>query len=79
VKKIAVIGSGFSGLSAAACLAKEGFDVTVFEKNQTPGGRARSFESQGFTFDMVQAGIGCPMCSRNTFSYLESVLPIISH
>jgi phytoene desaturase len=52
VKKIAVIGSGFSGLSAAACLAKEGFDVTVFEKNQTPGGRARSFESQGFTFDM---------------------------
>jgi phytoene desaturase len=52
VKKIAVIGSGFSGLSAAACLAKEGLDVTVFEKNQTPGGRARSFESQGFTFDM---------------------------
>ncbi len=52
MKKIAVIGSGFSGLSAAACLAKEGFDVTVFEKNQTPGGRARSFEAQGFTFDM---------------------------
>lgn len=52
MKKIAVIGSGFSGLSAAACLAKEGFDVTVFEKNQTPGGRARSFDSQGFTFDM---------------------------
>jgi phytoene desaturase len=52
VKKIAVIGSGFSGLSAAACLAKEGLDVTVFEKNQTPGGRARSFESHGFTFDM---------------------------
>lgn len=52
MKKIAVIGSGFSGLSAAACLAKEGFDVTVFEKNETPGGRARSFQSQGFTFDM---------------------------
>ena len=52
MKKIAVIGSGFSGLSAAACLAKEGFDVTVFEKNETPGGRARSFEANGFTFDM---------------------------
>jgi phytoene desaturase len=52
VSKIAVIGSGFSGLSAAACLAKEGFDVTVFEKNESAGGRARKFESAGFTFDM---------------------------
>src|SRR6202008_1518961 len=52
VKKVAVIGSGFSGLSSAAVLAKEGFDVTVFEKNSLPGGRARKFESSGFTFDM---------------------------
>lgn len=51
-KKIAVIGSGFSGLSAATCLAKEGFDVTVYEKNSLPGGRARKFESAGFVFDM---------------------------
>jgi phytoene desaturase len=52
VKKVAVIGSGFSGLSAAACLAKDGFDVTVLEKNDSPGGRARKFEASGFTFDM---------------------------
>lgn len=52
VKKVAVIGSGFSGLSAACFLAKEGFDVTVYEKNSTPGGRARKFEAEGFTFDM---------------------------
>ncbi|MDH5250597.1 MAG: FAD-dependent oxidoreductase, partial [Cyclobacteriaceae bacterium] len=50
--RIAVIGSGFSGLSASCFLAKEGFDVTVFEKNDSPGGRARKFEAQGFTFDM---------------------------
>lgn len=52
VKKVAVIGSGFSGLSAACFLAKDGFDVTVYEKNSTPGGRARKFEAEGFTFDM---------------------------
>lgn len=52
MKKIAVIGAGFAGLSAASSLAKEGYDVTVFEKNNSAGGRARKFESQGFTFDM---------------------------
>ncbi len=40
--KISVIGSGFSGLSTAAFLAKEGHDVTVFEKNKEVGGRARA-------------------------------------
>ncbi|MBP6681392.1 MAG: FAD-dependent oxidoreductase, partial [Saprospiraceae bacterium] len=36
--KVVVIGSGFAGLSAACCLAKEGCVVTVLEKNATPGG-----------------------------------------
>ena len=50
--KVSVIGSGFSGLSTAAFLAKEGYDVTVFEKNKEVGGRARQFQAEGFTFDM---------------------------
>jgi phytoene desaturase len=52
MKKIAVIGSGFAGLSAASHLAREGYAVTVFEKNASAGGRARKFEAKGFTFDM---------------------------
>lgn len=52
MNQIAVIGSGFAGLSAACFLAKAGFDTTVLEKNETPGGRARSFSASGFTFDM---------------------------
>jgi phytoene desaturase len=51
-KKVIVIGSGFSGLAAACCLAQKGFEVTVLEKNSSPGGRARMFEAEGFTFDM---------------------------
>lgn len=52
MKDIAVIGSGFAGLSAAATLAAEGHKVTVYEKNENPGGRARQFQSQDFLFDM---------------------------
>ncbi len=48
----AVIGAGFSGLTAACALAKHGHNVTVFEKNDTVGGRARTWKEQGFTFDM---------------------------
>lgn len=50
--KVAVIGSGFAGMAAASVLASKGTDVTVFEKNEMTGGRARTFEYEGFTFDM---------------------------
>ena len=52
MKKIAVIGSGFAGLTSAIELASLGHHVTVFEKNSMVGGRARKFQSNGFTFDM---------------------------
>ncbi|MEZ5055656.1 MAG: phytoene desaturase family protein [Saprospiraceae bacterium] len=51
-KKVIVIGAGFSGLAAASSLAQKGFDVTIIEKNEVPGGRARKFETDGFMFDM---------------------------
>ncbi|NVO67148.1 phytoene desaturase family protein [Methanofollis tationis] len=50
--KAAIVGAGFGGLSAAALLAKEGFDVEVIEKNEQPGGRASVYSEKGFTFDM---------------------------
>lgn len=52
MKQAIVIGSGFSGLSAACFLANAGWKVTILEKNSTPGGRARQFSEAGFTFDM---------------------------
>ena len=51
-KKVIVIGSGFAGLSAATTLADRGYHVTLLEKNDSPGGRARVFEAEGFKFDM---------------------------
>lgn len=52
MNKVVIIGSGFAGLSAASFMAKEGWDVTVLEKHNMPGGRARKFSEEGFTFDM---------------------------
>ena len=51
-KKAIIVGSGFGGLSAAGLLAKKGYNVTVFEKNDHPGGRASVWKKDGFTFDM---------------------------
>ena len=52
IKDIKIIGSGFSSLSAACYLAKDGNNVTVYEKNESVGGRARQLKKDGFTFDM---------------------------
>ena len=52
MKKVIVIGAGFAGISAATALADSGYEVTVLEKHDGPGGRARQFEAEGFTFDM---------------------------
>lgn len=50
--KAVVIGSGFAGMAAACCLAQAGLSVTVLEKNDQIGGRARVWKQDGFTFDM---------------------------
>ena len=66
--KIPIIGSGFSSLSAAAYLAKLGHKVTVFEKNQQIGGRARLFEEAGFKFDMGPSWYWMPEVFEDFFN-----------
>ena len=51
-KVIHIIGSGFSSLAASCYLAKAGYEVEVFEKNSSIGGRARQLKKEGFTFDI---------------------------
>jgi len=50
-EKVIVIGGGFAGLSAACSLAKKGYKVTLVDRHDQIGGRARVFEEKGFKFD----------------------------
>jgi phytoene desaturase len=51
-RSVHIIGAGFSSLAAACYLAQAGYQVTIFEKNDTVGGRARQLKRDGFTFDI---------------------------
>ena len=68
MSKIIVIGSGFSGLSCAAILAKNGLEVTVIEKNEQIGGRARVIKENGYTFDMGPSWYWMPDIFDNFFN-----------
>lgn len=74
MKKIVVIGSGFAGLSAACFLAKAGYNVTVLEKNEQAGGRARQLKEQGFTFDMGPSWYWMPEVFERFFNQFEKTV-----
>ena len=50
--KVAVIGAGIGGLTAAALLAKRGYETIAFDRAIVPGGCASTFQRRGFTFDV---------------------------
>ena len=70
-KNICIIGSGFAGLSAATHLVEEGNNVYILEKNSTNGGRARKFNSKGFTFDMGPSWYWMPDVIETYFKTFE--------
>ena len=51
MKKVAIIGAGITGLSAAFYAKKNGHEVTVFDKNSHIGGVIRTVQKNGFTFE----------------------------
>ncbi|MCS6823581.1 MAG: phytoene desaturase family protein [Cytophagaceae bacterium] len=68
LKKAIVIGAGFSGLSAAACLAQKGFTVQLIEKNSYAGGRAHQRTIGGFNFDMGPSFYWMPEVFENFYN-----------
>ena len=69
--KVVIIGSGFSGLSAACFMAKAGWKVSIVEKNSMPGGRARKLEANGFTFDMGPSWYWMPDVFERFFNFFD--------
>ena len=63
-----VIGAGFGGLAAAVRLRAMGYEVTVLEALDQPGGRARVFRSDGFTFDAGPTVITAPYLLDELFT-----------
>ena len=67
MKRISIIGSGFGGLSAAVRLQAQGFQVTLFEKNDMVGGHAYQLKKDGYTFDMGPSLVTAPDIIQSIF------------
>ncbi len=68
MKSISIIGSGLGGISAAIRLAHKGFNVTVYEKNSVPGGKAGSVNIGGFRFDTGPSLLTMPFVIEELYS-----------
>ncbi len=68
VGRAAVVGSGLGGLAVAIRLLAAGFETTLFEASDRPGGRASVFEDKGFVFDAGPTVITAPPCIEELFT-----------
>lgn len=68
--RLVVVGAGVGGLAAAARLAREGFDVQVFEKTDGPGGRCNQLRVDGFRWDIGPTIVLMPEVFEETFRAL---------
>jgi phytoene desaturase len=81
---VVVIGAGLAGLSAACYLTGRGYDVTVIEREQLPGGRAGVLHQDGFTFDTGPTVLTMPdliadavrTASRDRAANLHEIMPM---
>ena len=68
MKRVGIIGGGLGGLSSACVLAARGYDVVLFERNSSIGGKAAVLQRGGFRFDMGPTILTLPGVLARIFS-----------
>ncbi len=76
MKNIIIIGSGLGGLSTALRLSNLGYQVTILEKHNTPGGRLNIIEQDGFRFDMGPSFMSMTYELEELFNSIGMKVPI---
>lgn len=66
-KKVIVVGAGLGGISTALSLSLEGFDVTIYDKNDKVGGKLNVLKSDGYSFDLGPSILTLPYIFSRTF------------
>lgn len=69
-RKAVIIGAGIGGIATSIYLAKNGFDVKIYEKNSEPGGRCGQLNHEGHRFDLGATMLLMPGVYREVFSEL---------
>ncbi len=88
-KSAVIIGAGIGGIATAVYLSKNGYDVSVFEKNSSPGGRCGQLMRDGHRFDLgatmlmmpdtyreIFGSLGIPLFEKNEIKSLENLYKI---
>lgn len=70
-KTVVIIGAGVGGLTTAVYLAREGYNVSVYEKNASPGGRCGQIITNGFRFDLGATMVLMPGIYHDIFNSLN--------
>lgn len=69
-KTVAIIGAGIGGMALSILLAKNGFDVVIYEKNPNSGGRCSQLHREGHRFDLGATILLMPSIYRTVFESL---------
>lgn len=70
-KKVIVIGAGIGGLSSALRLLHNGYEVEIYEKDNSIGGRVNIIETENYTFDLTASILMMPNVYKELFSYVN--------
>lgn len=66
-KEAVVIGAGLAGLASSCLLARRGYEVTVLEKNSTPGGKMQELQMDSYRFDTGPSLFTMPFILKKLF------------